>query len=78
MEANGFKDRLQKALNNDEFIKLVFQYPASRRAVIKRGKVLKISVESFNFNEIIDGDVEYSYDYIVEIKGDEEYASQSH
>jgi len=72
MEAEGFKKRIERAFNNSEFIKIIFQYPSSDRAVIKRGKVIKVFNDSFDFAEVIDGDVTYSYNYIVEIKNEEE------
>lgn len=72
MEANGFKTRLAKAYSYKEPVKIIFQYPGSPRAIIKRGIVIRIFNDSFEFNEIMDGSVVYSYKYIVEIKGDAE------
>lgn len=73
MEAtNGFKRRLEEAKTNLEYIKIIFQYPASDRAIIKRGFVLEIYDDSFDFDEKIDGKVTYSLKYIVEIKNEEE------
>jgi len=72
MEANGFKARIQKAYDYKEIIKIIFQYPASNRAIIKTGLVLQVYNDSFEFEEIKDGNVTYSYRYIVEIKGDEQ------
>lgn len=68
MEANGFKQRLQQAKDKDKKIKIIFQYPASSRAIIKSGHVVYVFDDCFNFQEVIDGLVTYSYDYIVEIK----------
>ena len=68
MEAIGFKRRLEEAKLNSEFIKIIFQYPGSDRAIIKSGKVLFVDEDSFTLNEVIDGKVPYSYDFIVEIK----------
>jgi len=68
MEANGFKKRLELAKLNSEYIKLLFQYPASDRTIVKRGYVQSVSDDSFDFNEKIDGLVTYAYSYIVEIK----------
>jgi len=64
--------RIGKAFSNREFIKIVFQYPSSPRAVIKRGIVVSTGNDGFEFEEIYDGLVAYSYNYIVEIKGDSE------
>ena len=72
MEASGFKQRLEKAKNNSEFIKLIFQYPASDRAIIKRGYVKETFDDGFYFEEKFDGLVTYSYEYLVEIKEEEE------
>lgn len=68
MEATGFKRRLEEAKLNSEFIKIVFQYPASDRAIIKSGKVLSVDVDSFTLDEVRDGEATYSYDFIAEIK----------
>ena len=67
MEASGFKRRLIEAKEKEEFLKIIFQYPSSERAIIKRGYVVSCSDDSFNFNEIRDGKVTYSYKFIVEI-----------
>ena len=47
MEANGFKKRIKTAFENNQFIKLIFQYPSSDRAVVKRGYVIKVYDDSF-------------------------------
>ena len=52
MEAIGFKKRLEDAKNNSQYVKLVFQYPASDRAIIKRGFVKSI-VKSWDDNQKI-------------------------
>ena len=67
MEADGFKKRIEVALFNEEFIKIIFQYPDKPRAVVKRGRVIDVSENAFELNEIRDGKVVYSYRYIVEI-----------
>lgn len=64
--------RLIEAKGKDQFLKLVFQYPASDRAVIKRGKVMEVFSDGFDFQEIYDGEVSYSFQFIVEIKMEEE------
>jgi len=71
MEANVFKARISDAFKNKEFIKIIFQYPASDRAIVKRGIVLDIFDNGFNFDEIKDGECSYSYDFVVEIKKEE-------
>ena len=67
-EAKGFTQRLNEARKKKEYLKLIFQYPNSNRAIIKRGLVQSCSKDSFNFKEKFDGDVTYSYTYLVEIK----------
>jgi len=69
MEAIGKKKRLESAKENGEKVKLIFQYPATTRAVIKSGYVLEVYEDSFNLDEIYDGDVEYGYTFLEEIKG---------
>lgn len=76
MEANKirsvWRSRLIEAKDKKEYIKLIFQYPSSDRAIIKRGKVLEIFDDGFDFDEKFDGKVSYAFDYIVEIKPEEE------
>jgi len=72
MEANIFKKRIEKSFSDKEFIKIIFQYPSSNRAVVKRGIVVSVGEDGFEFEEIYDGLVAYSYLYIAEIKGDGE------
>lgn len=70
MEANGFKRRIIEAYKTKQFLKIIFQYPSSNRAIIKRGIVLEVYKDCFDLEEIIDGKVTYSFNYIVEIKGE--------
>ncbi len=72
MEANIFRKRIEKAFLLKEFIKIIFQYPSSDRAIVKRGIVLSVGDNGFELEEIRDGKVAYSYNHIVEIKGDTE------
>lgn len=67
MEAKGFKRRLEEALVNSEKVKIIFQYPASDRAVIKSGYVIEVDEDSFTMDEVRDGDSTYSYDYVIEV-----------
>ena len=67
---NIFVKRIQKAYSNREVIKIIFQYPASARAIIKKGIVTDISDNGFELEEVFDGLVAYSYEYIVEVKGE--------
>ncbi len=68
MEAIGFRKRLEEVKNSSTYIKIIFQYPSSDRAIVKRGYVKKTNDDSFDFDEKFDGFVTYSYKYIVEIK----------
>lgn len=73
METNGNKNRLEKAKEDKTFLKLIFIYPASPRAMIKNGYVKETYDNSFDFEDKFDGLVTYSYNYIVEIKAGEHY-----
>ena len=68
MEATGFKRRLKEALLSSEIIKIIFQYPASDRAIIKSGIVIAVDDDSFTLDESMDGECAFSYQFIVEIK----------
>ncbi len=63
------RTRLEQAMRNNEKIKLIFQYPSTPRAIVKSGYVKETYSDGFCFDEIKDGIVTYSYNYIVEIKG---------
>lgn len=65
---DGFKERLEKAYKLKEKVKILFNYPNSRRATVRRGIVTKINYNTFELDEIIEGLVTYSYKHIVEIK----------
>lgn len=69
MEAIGKKKRLESAKKNGEKVKLIFQYPSRDRAIIKSGYVKEVYEDSFSLDEIYDGDVEYGYTFLEEIKG---------
>jgi len=67
-----FKKRIEAAFISKEFIKIIFQYPAAKKAIIKRGVVTSIGSDGFELEEILDGLVTYSYKFITEIKGEGE------
>ncbi len=67
MEASGFKQRLKEAKDNSKKLKLIFQYPGSPRAIIKKGIVLSVNEDSFDFQDIYDGELTFGYTYLVEI-----------
>lgn len=73
MEA--MKQRINQAFLDKEVIKIIFQYPASVKAVVKRGVVVSVFDDGFELEEIYDGLVTYSYGFIVEIKGERENGS---
>lgn len=65
--ASGFKLRLEEAKAKKAFLKLIFQYPASSKAIVKRGYVLECYEDSFDFDEKFDGEATYSYEFLAEI-----------
>jgi len=62
------KERLRKAMEKQERVKLIFEYPNSKKATIRRGKVIDVRDDAFEFKEDKDGLVTYSYKYLVEVK----------
>jgi hypothetical protein len=66
-EYDGFKQRLKEAKLNSEKLKIVFQYPNSTRLTIRKGNVLKVDEKSFDFKDRFDGDMTFSFNFIVEI-----------
>lgn len=67
MEA--MRRRLEEAVKNSERVKIIFQYPSSRKAVIKSGFVKETYSDGFCLDEKFDGIVTYAYNFIVEIVG---------
>jgi len=67
MEAIGFKQRLKEAKDNSKKLKLIFQYPGTPRAIIKKGDVLNVNEDSFDFQDIYDGELTFGYQFLVEI-----------
>lgn len=68
----GIKKRLERAKRNKEYIKLIFDYPNSKRATVRRGYVKEVYEDSFDMQEDKDEEVTYKYKYIVEIKNEKE------
>jgi len=66
-EATGFKKRLKEAKYNSTKLKLIFQYPGTPRAIVKKGIVLAVNSDSFDFQDIYDGELTFGYGYLVEI-----------
>ena len=64
------KHRIQKALEEKRKIKLIFEYPNTKAAKIRRGFVKRVNEDSFDFQEDRDGRVTYRYKYLVEIKNE--------
>ena len=62
------KDRIKKEMKNGKKIKLIFEYPNAKNAKVRRGFVIRIREDSFDFLEDIDGLVTYYYKYLVEVK----------
>jgi len=48
------KKRIEEAFLNHEFIKVIFQYPANTRAVVKRGLIIEVFDDGFTMEEIYD------------------------
>jgi hypothetical protein len=71
-EYEGFRQRLKEAKNSSEKIKIVFQYPNSQRLTVRKGVVVSVDEKSFDFKDRFDGDMTFSFNFIVEIGGWEE------
>lgn len=59
--------RLKEAKETNEKVRLIFKYPEFERRTIKSGFVKEVYEDSFDFEEVFDGRVSYSYEYLVEI-----------
>lgn len=64
---NSFKQILEKQRGKN--IKLTFKYPQFSSFTFKRGIVIDTFPDCFSFKEVEDGEVTYSYQYLVEVKG---------
>lgn len=71
MEA--MRQRIIQAYENKEFLKIIFNYPSANRATIKRGLIIEVFDDGFTMEDIIDGNVTFSYKYISEIKCEGDY-----
>jgi hypothetical protein len=67
---NGFRQRLEEAKNNSDKIKIIFQYPNSPRLTVRRGDIISVKKDCFTIQDIYDGELTFSYDFIVEISID--------
>lgn len=64
------KERLEKAKKEKTRVKLVFEYPNSNSAKVRRGIVKECRIQDFDFEEDKDGYVTYKYQYLVEVKNE--------
>ncbi len=64
----GIKKRLKVALKRDEQLVLWFYYPHLDRPIIKKGKVLCVNEDSFDFMDRYNGENTFSYDYLKTIE----------
>lgn len=62
------KERLKKIKKSGRKVKLIFEYPNTKSAKIRRGYVKRIRANCFDFEEDMDGLVTYTYKYLVEVK----------
>ncbi len=66
----GMKKRIEKAKREKKYVKLIFEYPNSRKAKVRRGYIKETYDEDFDMDEDRDGDVTYKYKYLVEVKNE--------
>lgn len=64
------KERLEQAKREKKRVKLVFEYPNSNSAKVRRGIVKQCRTDDFDFEEDKDGYVTYKYKYLVEVKNE--------
>ena len=64
-----WKERLQQAINSKEFLQLIFKYPEFEKRTFKKGVVIHVYDDGFDFDERFDGNVSYAFDFLVEISG---------
>lgn len=58
---------LEAHKNNKNVIQITLAYP-DMKPIFKKGKVVETFDDSFVFNDIIDGQIQLSYEHISEIK----------
>lgn len=64
------KERLEQSKKEHKRVKLIFEYPNSKSAKVRRGIVKQCRTEDFDFDEDKDGYVTYKYKYLVEVKNE--------
>ena len=62
------KKKIELAFKNKEFIKIVYFYPEQEKFFTFRGIIIDVSEDGFEIEDIKDGKVSRSFDYIVETK----------
>lgn len=64
------KERLEEEMKKGRRVKIIFQYPNTSSAKVRRGIIKRVGRYSFDIQEVRDGLTTYSYDYICEVKID--------
>lgn len=62
------KKKIELAFKSGEFIKIVYFYPEQEKFFTFRGIIIDVSEDGFEIEDIKDGKVSRSFDYIVETK----------
>jgi hypothetical protein len=62
------KERLKQAMQEKKKVKLIFDYPNTKSAKVRRGYVKEVREDSFDLFEDKDGLVTYRYKFLTEVK----------
>ena len=63
-----WKQIILKYFNDNVPAKVVFKYPGFDRPTLRSGMILRVGDYSFALKDIKEGEENYSYDFIVEVK----------
>lgn len=69
---NSFKTKLEQFKNSNSKVRITFKYPIYNSFTFKRGKVLDVYNDCFDFEDIFDGTSTYAYTYLIEVKEEDE------
>ena len=66
----GWKKKLRKAKETGKRVKIMFNFPNSTEAKARRGIIKEVYEDCFEIDEIFEGEVSYSYNYISQVQYD--------
>ena len=67
MDRTGWKQQIEEAKSNSQPLKITFFYPHLLKIKFHRGRIIKVSDDCFTIDDVRNGPMSFSYDFISEI-----------